>query len=262
MKVTVCQLNPSDETLGAELKALKAHVEAEQSQFVLMPEMCFSPWLASDKPESEAAAQLAWGRAVMAHKAQIAELTQLGAKAIVGTRPILTQAGSRRNQSYLWTESRAEASAIHDKYYLPDEPGYWEASWYERGNGQFGMARALGMRIGVMTCTDMWFFEHARAYAKSRADLLCVPRATPHGTTDKWLAGGRAAAVCSGAFCLSSNLYAPAGAAQNLGGLGWVIDPEGEVLATTSPDAPFATVDIDLDQAKAAKVSYPRYVAE
>ena len=106
------------------------------------------------------------------------------------------------------------------------------------------------------------FFEWARHYARSRADLLCVPRATPHGSTDKWLAGGQAAAVCSGAYCLSSNLWAPEGGAENLGGLAWIIDPEGEVLATTDLDNPFATAEIDLDLARQSKSTYPRYVPE
>ena len=145
----------------------------------------------------------AWGRAVFDHKTQIAQLDQLKAKAIMGTRPILTSCGSRRNQAYVWTEGRPEASPLHEKYYLPDEPGYWEATWYERGEKKFDVARALGARIGVQICTEMWFFEWARHYAKSRVDMLCIPRATPNGSTEKWLAGGQTAAVCSGAYCLA-----------------------------------------------------------
>ena len=77
-----------------------------------------------------------------------------------------------------------------------------------------------------------------------------------------WLAGGRTAAVCSGAYCLSSNLWAPAGDKADLGGLGWITDPEGNILATTSPDDPFATVEIDLAFARDSKRTYPRYVPE
>ena len=164
----------------------------------------------------------------------------------------------------MWTEGRPEASPLHEKYYLPDEPGYWEATWYERGSKQFDVARSLGARIGVQICTEMWFFEWARHYAKSRVDMLCIPRATPNGSTEKWLAGGQTAAVCSGAYCLSSNLWAPQvlGSDVDLGGLGWVIDPEGNVLATTSEAKPFVTVEIDLSISKEAKATYPRYVAE
>ena len=89
-----------------------------------------------------------------------------------------------------------------------------------------------------------------------------MPRATPHGSTRKWLAGGQAAAVCSGAYCLSSNLWAPRGYKANCGGLGWVVDPEGNVLAETTPEVPYATVEIDLAFAQASKTTYPRYVSE
>jgi N-carbamoylputrescine amidase len=46
------------------------------------------------------------------------------------------------------------------------------------------------------------------------------------------------------------------------GGAGWVIDPEGNVLATTTDQEPFVTLDVDLAEAHSAKKSYPRYVAE
>src|SRR6266545_4072059 len=95
--------------------------------------------------------------------------------------------------------------------------------------------------------------ERARAYGKAGAHLLAVPRATPHETLDKWLAGGRAAAVVAGAFALSSNPISRAGAAANLGGQGWIVGPEGDVLAQTSRERPFATVAFDLDEAERAK---------
>ena len=119
-------------------------------------------------------------------------------------------------------------------------------AWYDRGDLRFDLCRALGMRIGVQICTEMWFFEWARHYAAARADLLCVPRATPHGSVRKWLAGGQAAAVCSGAYCLSSNIWNPPGGKTDCGGLAWVISPEGDVLAETTVEQPFATVGIDL----------------
>lgn len=67
----------------------------------------------------------------------------------------------------------------------------------------------------------------------------------------------RAATVCSGAYCLSSNLWAPEGDGPSLGGLGWVTDPEGRVLATTSAEEPYATVEIDLAFARLSKSTYP-----
>ena len=48
----------------------------------------------------------------------------------------------------------------------------------------------------------------------------------------------------------------------NLGGLGRVIDHEGQVLGVKSPKEPFLTVEIDLDLADEAKQTYPRYLPD
>ena len=220
--------------------------------------MCFFNWVASNQHPSAGV----WGDSVAAHNHRISRLAELEAPSVIGTRPIVNDLGSRRNQAYLWTVENQNATGIREKYYLPDEEGYWEHSWYDRGTRRFDIVRTLHCRIGVLICTEMWFFEWARHYAASRADILCIPRATPHGSTDKWLAGGQAAAVCSGAYCLSSNLWCPPGAEANCGGLAWVVDPEGEILARTSENDPFATVDIDLEYSRLSKTNYPRYVAE
>ncbi len=258
MKVTVCQLDPRSGYLDQYLSELKIHVQSQKSDFLLLPEMCFSDWLAADRDVDENR----WNQSVQEHNKRIADLGQLGAKAVLGTRPIVNLQGSRRNEAYIWTTESPSATGVRQKYYLPDEDGYWDHSWYDRGLKSFDVGRALGMRFGVQICTELWFFEWARHYAASRVDLLCVPRATPHGSVDKWLAGGRAAAVCSGAYCLSSNLWVPLGDGPNLGGLGWVIGPEGNVLATTDAAAPFATVEIDLTFSQQSKSTYPRYVSE
>jgi N-carbamoylputrescine amidase len=86
---------------------------------------------------------------------------------------------------------------------------------------------------------------------------ILSPRATAAATAAKWRSVGVVGAVRSGAYSLSSNRVDPTGAC---GGVGWVIDPEGRIVATTSARSPFATVDIDLAASGAARRSYPRYV--
>ena len=87
-----------------------------------------------------------------------------------------------------------------------------------------------------------------------------TPSATVQATLDKWLAGGRAAAVVSGAYSLSSNIVGSEEDAIHFGGQGWIIDPDGIVLGLTSHEQPFLTVDMDLAAAERAKQTYPRYV--
>jgi N-carbamoylputrescine amidase len=87
-------------------------------------------------------------------------------------------------------------------------------------------------------------------------NAILSPRATAATTTNKWLAVGTVAAVRSGAYSLSSNRVQADGA---YGGAGWIISPDGELLAKTSSLAPFSTLEIDLDATAAAQRTYPRY---
>ena len=117
--------------------------------------------------------------------------------------------------------------------------------------------------IDVWICTELWFFEHAREYSKHGIHLLVCPRVSPQSSVDKWIAAGQAAAVVSGAFCLSSNLSGPNIESIEFGGVGWIIGPEeGSVLGVTSPIKPFLTVEIDIEKAEKAKRTYPRYVSD
>jgi N-carbamoylputrescine amidase len=256
MRVTICQIDNRTDHRDDDLGRLGAHVSEHGSDFLLLPEMCFSDWLASQRHADADK----WKMAVEAHEVAISKMAALGAGAVVSTRPIIAEGGSFRNEAYLWAGE--EVKPLHQKHYLPDERGYYEATWYDRGPKSFEAFDIPGGRAGVQICSELWFFEWARHYARQGVELLCVPRATPHGTLQKWLAGGQTAAICAGAYCLSSNLWAPEGAGVDLGGMGWIMDPDGNVLATTSPDQPFVTIDIVLELAQKAKSTYPRYVSE
>lgn len=260
LRVTVCQLPNDPDAFERAWQSLVSHTRDQRSDLVLLPEMPFSAWLAST-PTVDAEA---WRVAMDAHDRWLARLGELGVATVLTSQPT-TEDGQRYNQAVVWqrTAGRATGSelpVVHRKQYLPDEPGFYEASWYARGNAGFDVAEAAGVRIGFAICTEMWFLQRARVYALGGLQLLACPRATYAGSSDKWLAGGRTAAVVSGAFCLSSNFDGPA-AEGTWGGTGWVIEPEeGEVLATTSAEQPFATVEIDLGVADRAKQTYPRYV--
>jgi len=250
VRVTVCQLRTAPGALEEDWDGLVAHVSGQRSQLVVLPELGFAPWFASMKPADDAP----WTSSVAAHAAWMERLPELGAAA-VGTRPVDRAAG-RRNEAYI-AASGGRVRALHDKSYLPDEVGFWEASWYGRGDGGHAVVDVDGLRVGVLVCTELWFLEHARAYGRAGAHVVATPRVTPADSLDKWLAGGRACAVVSGAWSLSSNSAEP-----EHGGLGWAIDPEGVVVATTSRDEPWVTVEIDMPAVDAAKSAYPRYVPE
>ena len=255
MRLTVCELPADIAALQDAWEALVTHSRDEASDLVLLPEMPFHHWLAASKDAN----QEDWDASVAAHDLWHARLGELGAAAVVGSRPVVV-GGKRHNEAFVWTAEGYRG--VHHKYYLPDEDGFWEATWYDRGEKEFHTAESPAGVLGLLVCTELWFTAHARDYGKEGAAIIANPRATEWSTRDKWLAGGRAAAVMSGAFCLSSNRSGRDPSGLRWGGLAWVIDPDGTVLATTSEEEPFATVAVDPLEADKAKAAYPRYVAD
>ena len=251
LKATITQLDAG--ALEGEWTRLRRHVAAERPELLLLPEMCFCPWFCASPRRSDAI----WERAIQDHARWLGRLPELGAKIIVGTAP--RNVGVKRyNVAFLWT-AESGTRWIHKKTYLPNDDGYWEANWYDRAPIDFEPVSCGELSMGLTICTEIWFMRHAREYGRRGVQLLLNPRSTPRHTNDKWLAGGRAAAVVSGAFCLSSN---HAGQADHieLGGAGWICDPDGALLAATSAEEPFVTLNLDLDKADEAKSTYPRYV--
>lgn len=255
MRVTVCQLSDAQDAFARDWEQLVAHVKAESSQLVLLPEMPFCAWFAVRRQFDPAL----WEQAVATHDVWLPRLMELAPAVVLGSRPV-NEAGQRFNQGFMWDQT-AGYRAAHLKYYLPNEDGFWEASWYQRGDGRFIPLGCGTSRIGFQICTDLWFMDRARAFGKDGVHLIVNPRATARSTLDKWLTGGRAAAVVSGAFCLSSNRISDE-APVTFGGQGWIVGPDGEVLGLTSRDRPFITIEIDLTEAERAKSTYPRYVPE
>lgn len=256
LKITVCELDNDHSPLEEQWPYLMKYIQRTQGDLLLLPEMIFAPWFSDKRPFNKEK----WNQAVRQTGIWIQKLNPSNPAFVLGSIPV-EAFGTRTNQGFVWSFETG-IQIVHTKYYLPDEEGFWEASWYRRGSCQFIPYQVGKIKIGFMICTDMWFYEHARAYGKQDVDLIVVPRATPHESLDKWLSGGRTAATVSGAYCISSNRYCPSGKGPNLGGLGWIIGPDGEVLAETSQKNPYVTLEIDLDKARMAKKTYPRYIKE
>ena len=250
MKVTVCEMPDDRSGFGRAWEGLTRHAKRESSDLVLLPEMTFCGWFCS-APEFD---PKVWKEAVADHGRWIGRLGELGAPVVLGSRPV--DEGKRRlNEGFVWT--RRGTRGVHHKNYLPNEGGFYEASWYQRGDRTFTPFQASGWKSGFMICSDLWSMASARSFGKKGVGLIAVPRCTPEASAEKWVAGGRVAAVLAGAYCLSSNRAGVRGEVR-FAGRGWVIDPDGKVLGLTSEGAPFVTVEIDQDTARRAKRTYPR----
>ncbi len=256
MRVTVCELPHEARALAAAWAALCAHTARHASELVLLPELAMVDPVWQDEHFDPAR----WAAAQAASEGWRHRLPELRVEHVVGTRPV-TIDGRPFNQGFLWAASGGPAPGhlvpLRRKFFLPDEPGYWEARWFDPGDSDFTEYHAGAWSFGLAICTEQWAVETYADYAARGVPVILSPRATAASTTAKWLSAGVVAAVRSGAFSVSSSRVEPTGAC---GGVGWIIDPSGSILARTTPDAPFATVDIDLSASAAAQDDYPCYV--
>jgi len=256
MRATVCELPHPPALLDPAWAALCAHTRAERSELVLLPEFAFVEPVWETLPMDLAR----WDAAVALSDAWQARLHELGADWVVGARPV-TEDGRRFNEGFAWSREGGYTS-LRRKFHLPDEPGGWEARWFERGDAAFPRFLAGPLAFGLNICSELWALDTYGLYAERAAQgavqAILSPRATAAATTAKWLAVGTVAAVRTGAFSLSSNRVDAA--AGTYGGAGWVISPDGVLLARTTAEQPFCTVDLDLQAVTDAQATYPRYV--
>jgi N-carbamoylputrescine amidase len=251
MRVTVCELPHEPAALEKAWAALCEHTSRESSELVLLPEfaMVEAVWESADFDVDR------WRAAEALCESWLSRLRELNAAHVVGTRPI-TIDGRPFNQGYLASAADG-VTPLRCKFLMPDEPGGWEARWFDRGDADFPAYSAGPLSFGLNICSELWALESYAGYAKMDVQAILSPRATAAATTAKWLSAGVVAAVRSGAFSLSSNRVDPTG---TFGGVGWIINPDGEILASTTRDMPFATIDVDLAAPIAARATYPRYI--
>lgn len=252
MKVTVCELDDDRRRFEDDWERLGRHVRRNGTEMVLLPEMPFSRWFCS-RPHYD---PKIWKEAVDEHRRWMGRLQELGAPVVMGSRPV-DVGGKRLNRGFVWSKG-GRVRDVHVKGYLPNEEGYYEATWYQRGGREFDAFGALGAKAGMMICSDIWAMQHARTYAKAGAHIVVVPHAAPRASIPRWLEAGAVVAMLSGAFCIASNRAGRGGGVEFGGTGGWVINPEGRLLGRTSHRRPFVTVDIDLSEADKAKATYPR----
>jgi predicted amidohydrolase len=250
MKVTVCELPDNRKAFAPAWEALITYVRKQQSDLVLLPELPFTAWFART-PQVDAAI---WQSAQKEHDLMMNSLSALAPAIILGTH-LLIEEERHLNRGFVWTSAEGY-KGIHDKYYLPNEEGFYERCWFDRNQRDFTLAHVGELAIGFLICTEVMFNEWARYYGKQGANLIAVPRASLDH--ERWVLAPRMAAVVSGAFVISSNRVDE----DSFAGRGMIIGPNGEVLASTSRQTPFATVDIDLRESVQAKKTYPRDVPE
>lgn len=251
MKITVCEL-PDEATRREPAWAeLVRHLRASPTDVVVLPEMPFCEWEMFRKRKVDLGA---WRAALAAHDAMTARFIELDARVVLGSRPVETR-GKRLNQAFSWTREGGYRGA-RGKYYLPEEPDGWEATWFDRGDAEFPVQAAAGVQIGFQLCTELLFSQAAWQIGHHGGQLIAAPRAT--GGHQRWPLAASLAAIMAGAFVASTNRRSFDNDA--FAGRSWLVSPEGDILLETSADSPFLSAEIDLADADRAKCTYPRNI--
>jgi N-carbamoylputrescine amidase len=233
---------------------LKASAIAARPDILVTNELPFGPWLA----EGPAFSQDEAGRSVQEHEKGLAGLMDLRLPAVISSRPVWN--GTRLANEAFVVENGA-VRPLHRKHYFPNEPGWFESQWYAGDGSGFVAADVLGIRVGVLLCTEAMFNERARAYGKQKASLLVIPRASGVNL-EPWKIAGAMASVVAGAYVVSSNRFGRGARGTQFGGGGFAYAPQGRLLAVTSPANPVKTFDLDPEVSAAAQRDYPCYVPE
>jgi N-carbamoylputrescine amidase len=243
-------LSPSGSSWGE----IALSVAAARPDLLVTNELPFGPWIAEGVSFSEAEAE----ESLRAHAEGLEALAGLGLPAVVSSRPV--RAGSRLGNEAFVLENGA-ARALHRKQYFPSEPGWFESAWYSGDGSGFVAAAVLGIRVGVLLCTDAMFNEHARAYGRQEASLIVLPRATG-SSVEPWKTAGAMGALVSGAYVVSSNRVGLARGGTVFGGVGFAYAPGGRWVADTSPAGPVRTIELDPEVSASARRDYPCYVPD
>lgn len=233
---------------------LLARIGHEQPDLAILNEMPFGHWLADGAVFDPALASAS----VYVHECALPALENLPC-AVLSSRPV---AGPHKLSNEAFLLAGGTYQVLHHKQYFPQEDGYYEDSWFESQRPGFEVVEYMGLRLGVLLCTELMFTEWARHYRRQGAHVIVVPRAS--GTSMRtWHAAASMAAIVSGCYVLSSNRAAVEGDSESdFGGRGFVYAPGGELLIETSSATPFACVEIDLACIAKAQSSYPCYVPE
>jgi len=232
--------------------AIRDSLRLAAPDILVTNEMPFGPWLAASAAFDRDQAN----DSVLRHEDGVHALAALGIPLVISSRPrwagerLANEAFALRAGHYL---------PLHQKHYFPDEPGWYEAAWFQTAMPGFDVVALDGLRVGVLLCTEAMFNERARLYGLQGADLIAVPRATGE-SLDAWRTACEMAAVVSGSYVVSANRVGRQGDSPRFGGHGLAYMPGGGVIGETSTLCAMNTFILDVAKAREAKQHYPCYV--
>ena len=160
------------------------------------------------------------------------------------------------------------------KMHIPDDPGFYEKSYFTPGDLGFEPIETSLGKIGVLVCWDQWYPEAARLMAMRGARMLVYPTAigwNPDDSDDEkqrqldaWITIQRSHAVANGIPVVSVNRCGfeedPSGQTSGIDfwGSSFVTGPQGEILYMAPDDAPCEHIeDVDMSRSENVRQWWP-----
>jgi N-carbamoylputrescine amidase len=254
LKIAFVEWPDALSTVGAQWNELRDSVSAARPDILVTNELPFGPWLAEGATFSDDAAHLS----LRAHDSGLQGLIDLHLPAVISSRPVWN---GKRLANEAFVLEKGIVRPLHRKQYFPNEPGWFESDWYSSDGSGFNVADVLGLKVGVLLCTEAMFNERARAYGKQGASLIVIPRASGVNI-ESWKIAGAMASLVSGAYVVSSNRSGRSRGGTQSGGGGFAYAPQGRLLDETTCTYPLRTGDLDPKISALAQRDYPCYVPE
>ncbi len=149
---------------------------------------------------------------------------------------------------------RGAASADYRKIHLYDSFGYRESDRLLAGETTPVVVEVDGWAVGLMTCYDLRFPEHARLLVDAGAEVLVVPSAWVSGErkVDHWRTLVRARAIENTVFVAAAAQPGP-----RYSGHSMVVDPLGDVLGEAGLESTVVTAVLERSTMEQARRTNP-----
>ncbi len=149
---------------------------------------------------------------------------------------------------------RGAAHADYRKVHLYDSFGYRESDRLLAGDPAPLVVEVGGWSVGLMTCYDLRFPEHARLLVDAGAEVLVVPSAWVAGErkVDHWRTLVRARAIENTVFVAAAAQPGP-----RYSGHSMVVDPLGDVLGEAGQDRAVVSAVLERSALEQARRTNP-----
>ena len=230
--------------------------EAKQlgANLAVLPEIPLNPWAPATKESRDDDAEAPGGER---HVIQ-SDAAKSAAIALIGGVIIKDPKTNLRYNTALAFDSEGNLRGTHQKWHIPEEPGFWESSHYEAGVKELSVVEGLGIPIGMQICSDINRPQGCHLLGAMGAQLIVAPRSCELATYQKWRPVFQSNAVTSCVYLVSANRPAPEQGVL-IGGPSIAIAPNGEVILESTD--PVSVVEIDPAQVLKARTDYPGYLS-